>query len=104
MRGRPPSGPIADLDHASPDRAIVELWRHGVRAQGEIGRRIGLDQRSVSRRIARMVQTGTWPFRELPVRGRTQVPVAPGFVAVPISRPRSLAAASPVAPGVTAPA
>ncbi len=70
----------------SLDEAIVTLWRHGVRTQAAIGRHVGLDQRSVSRRIARMVRRGAWPFAERPVRGRSQVPVAPGFVAVPIQR------------------
>ncbi|HEV8307132.1 MAG TPA: hypothetical protein VGW35_05645 [Methylomirabilota bacterium] len=66
------------------DRAIVDLWRGGVRVQGHIGQLLGLDQRAVSRRIARMVRTGTWPFRERPVRGRTRTPVASGFVVIPI--------------------
>jgi hypothetical protein len=69
------------------DQAIIDLWRSGVRVQGEIGRRLGLDQRGVSRRIARMLRQGVWPFGDRPVRGRVQAPVAPGFVAVPIARP-----------------
>lgn len=66
------------------DTAIVQLWARGIRSQGEIGRCIGLDQRSVSRRIARLVRRGAWPFADRPARGRSQVPVAVGFVAVPI--------------------
>ena len=46
----------------SLDEAIVALWAAGTRSQGEIGRHVGLDQRSVSRRIARMVRRGAWPF------------------------------------------
>jgi hypothetical protein len=70
----------------SLDEAIVALWASGVRSQGEIGRHVGLDQRSVSRRIARMVRRGTWPFDDRPTRGRSQVPVAASFAAVPIGR------------------
>jgi hypothetical protein len=72
--------------HASRDAdgAIVELWGRGIRTQGEIGRCVGLDQRSVSRRIARLVRRGVWPFIDRPTRGRSQVPVAVGFVAVPV--------------------
>ncbi len=73
--------------HGAVDRVIVDLWGHGIRVQGEIGRQIGLDQRSVSRRIARMLRLGTWPF-ERPARGRAQVPVAAGFVVVPVPRAR----------------
>ncbi len=75
-----------ETSYASPDvdRAIVELWRRGIRAQGEIGRCVGLAQRSVSRRIARLVRSGAWPFADRPTRGRSQVPVAVGFVVVPI--------------------
>ncbi len=85
------TAPLTDIGsrHAfrSLDEAIVELWRRGLRAQSEIGRQVGLDQRSVSRRIARMVRTGAWPFTERPTRGRSQIPVAPGFVVVPIRPP-----------------
>ena len=73
----------------SLDEAIVALWGSGTRSQGEIGRQVGLDQRSVSRRIARMVRRGAWPFHDRPARGRSQVPVAASFAAVPIGRERS---------------
>jgi hypothetical protein len=66
------------------DEAIVELWRRGIRVQSEIGRCVGLDQRSVSRRIARMVRKGAWPFTDRPARGRSQVPVAASFVVAPV--------------------
>jgi len=72
--------------HRDIDRAIVELWRRGIRGQGEIGRLVGRDQRSVSRRIARLVRIGAWPFGDRPARGRVQVPVATGFIAMPIAR------------------
>jgi hypothetical protein len=71
------------------DEAIVSLWASGVRSQGEIGRHVGLDQRSVSRRIARMLSRGAWPFQDRPARGRSQVPVASSFSAVPIGPERS---------------
>jgi hypothetical protein len=72
------------------DEAIVELWRRGVRVQSAIGRCVGLDQRSVSRRIARMVRKGAWPFADRPARGRSQIPVAASFVAVPVRPPGPL--------------
>jgi hypothetical protein len=72
--------------HRDIDRSIVELWRKGIRGQGEIGRLVGRDQRSVSRRIARLVRIGAWPFGDRPARGRVQVPVASGFTAMPIIR------------------
>ena len=50
----------------SLDEAIVALWASGTRSQGEIGRQVGLDQRSVSRRITRMVRRGAWPFHDRP--------------------------------------
>jgi hypothetical protein len=75
----------------SLDEAIVALWAAGTRSQGEIGRHVGLDQRSVSRRIARMVRRGAWPFHDRPARGRSQVPVAASFAAVPIGRERARA-------------
>ena len=68
------------------DEDIVDLWRQGVRVQGRIGRMVGRNQRSVSRRIARLVQIGAWPFGDRPARGRAQVPVASGFTAMPIPR------------------
>jgi hypothetical protein len=68
------------------DRAIVDLWRKGIRGQGEIGRIVGRDQRSISRRISRLVRIGAWPFGDRPARGRVQVPVAAGFIAMPIAR------------------
>lgn len=73
--------------HRGADQAIVELWRGGVRVQGEIGRRLGLDQRAVSRRISRMLRLGLWPFADRPTRGRARAPIATGFVVVPIRRP-----------------
>jgi hypothetical protein len=72
--------------HRDIDHAIVDLWRQGIRGQGEIGRLVGRDQRSVSRRIARLVRIGAWPFGDRPARGRVQVPVAAGFIAMPIAR------------------
>jgi hypothetical protein len=81
----------------SLDEAIVALWAAGTRSQGEIGRHVGLDQRSVSRRIARMVRRGAWPFQDRPTRGRSQVPVAARFAAVPIGRERVRAAGEPLA-------
>ena len=84
---RPGSSGAAGLGlaiHRQTDQAIVELWRGGVRGEGEIGRRLGLDQRSVSRHICRMVRLGTWPFGDRPARGRVRVPIAAGFVAIPI--------------------
>jgi hypothetical protein len=79
------------------DAAIVELWKRGIRSQGEIGRCVGLDQRSVSRRIARLVRRGAWPFSDRPTRGRSQVPVAVGFVAVPVRQFESEPAPAQVA-------
>jgi hypothetical protein len=73
----------------SLDEAIVALWASGTRSQGQIGRHVGLDQRSVSRRIARMVRRGAWPFEDRPSRGRSQVPVAASFAAVPIGPQRT---------------
>jgi hypothetical protein len=81
----------------SLDEAIVALWASGTRSQGEIGRQVGLDQRSVSRRIARMVRRGAWPFHDRPARGRSQVPVATTFAAVPIGRERSRPDGEPAA-------
>jgi hypothetical protein len=68
----------------SLDEAIVSLWASGTRNQGEIGKHVGLDQRSVSRRITGMVRRGAWPFSDRPTRGRSPVPVAATFAAVPI--------------------
>jgi hypothetical protein len=79
----------------SLDEAIVALWGAGTRSQGEIGRHVGLDQRSVSRRIARMVRRGAWPFEDRPTRGRSQVPIAARFAAVPIGRERVRPAGEP---------
>jgi hypothetical protein len=79
--------------HPDIDRAIVDLWRQGIRGQGEIGRLVGRDQRSVSRRIARLVRIGAWPFGDRPARGRVRVPVAAGFIAMPI--PRAFPAGGP---------
>jgi hypothetical protein len=72
------------------DEAIIELWRRGVRVQSAIGRCVGRDQRSVSRRIARMIRKGAWPFTDRPARGRSQLPVAARFVAVPVRSPEPL--------------
>jgi hypothetical protein len=77
------------------DEAIVALWASGTRSQSRIGREVGLDQRSVSRRIARMVRRGIWPFTDRPTRGRSQVPVAASFAAIPIGRERIRAAGGP---------
>jgi hypothetical protein len=77
----------------SLDEAIVALWASGTRNQGEIGKHVGLDQRSVSRRITRMVRRGAWPFADRPNRGRSPVPVATTFAAVPIRPERMRAAA-----------
>lgn len=96
MMARPMLGEIALREALrSLDEAIVALWRTGTRSQGEIGRHVGLDQRSVSRRIARMVRRGAWPFQDRPTRGRSQIPVVAHFAAVPIGRERVRTASGP---------
>ena len=78
----------------SLDEAIVSLWASGTRNQGEIGKHVGLDQRSVSRRITQMVRRGAWPFADRPTRGRSPVPIAATFAATPIRPERVRPAAN----------